>query len=520
VRRDLGDFQTPPALVAAVLDALGPIGRRWPRVLEPTCGRGHFLAGLLARPEPPREIMAIEIQGSHALAAEAVAGTQAAAVATAIVRANLFDLDLGRDLAWRERGPLLVVGNPPWVTNAELGVLESGNLPRKWNVKGARGLEARTGAANFDIAEAVWLKLIDELAAEQATIALLCKMSVARSVLEHAERRALPIAGAWLRRIEARRWFGAEVEACLFQLTLGPGPRAHRVPVFAALDAAAPATEFGFARGRLVNDLAAFERWTFADGTCPLTWRQGIKHDAAAVMELIHDDDSPVTRNKQGAVVDVEPEYVYPLLKGADLARPAGTAPSREHVRRAVIVPQTRIGQDTRPLERAAPRLWAYLSGHAAALARRKSSIYRGRPPFAIFGVGPYSFAPYKAAVSGLHKTPRFRAIGPVGGRPVMLDDTAYFLACGTPEQAALATAILEDEAAQGFLRSLTFRDAKRPITKAVLQRIDLGAIAARADRAALLLRASAHRARLLGGNVSTAGPFAWPDAFDVLFQS
>jgi hypothetical protein len=93
-------------------------------------------------------------------------------------------------------------------------------------------------------------------------------------------------------------------------------------------------------------------------------------------------------------------------------------------------------------------------------------------------------------------------------------------LACGTPEQAALVTAILEDEAAQGFLRSLTFRDAKRPITKAVLQRIDLGAIAARADRAALLMRASAHRARLLGGNVSTAGPFAWPEAFDVLFQS
>ena len=34
--RDLGDFQTPPALVAAILDRLGPVGARWPRVLEPT----------------------------------------------------------------------------------------------------------------------------------------------------------------------------------------------------------------------------------------------------------------------------------------------------------------------------------------------------------------------------------------------------------------------------------------------------------------------------------------------------
>ena len=159
--RDLGDFQTPPALVAAVLDALGPIGRRWPRVLEPTCGRGNFLAGLLAREEPPREIKAVEIQEDHAEAARAVAGPDA------VIRASLFDLDLRRDLDWRERGPLLVVGNPPWVTNAALGVLESGNLPHKWNVKGARGLDARTGAANFDIAEAIWLKLLDELASEE-----------------------------------------------------------------------------------------------------------------------------------------------------------------------------------------------------------------------------------------------------------------------------------------------------------------------------------------------------------------
>ncbi len=263
--RDLGDFQTPPALVAAVLDELGPIGRRWPRVLEPTCGQGHFLAGLLGGAEPPREIIAIEIQDAHADAARGLVQAQGeSAVAVAIVRASLFDLDLRRDLAWRERGPLLVVGNPPWVTSAALGQLESDNLPRKWNVKGARGLDARTGGANFDLAEAVWLKLIDELAGgdDPVTIALLCKMSVARNVLEHALRRALPIAAAALTRIDAARWFGAEVEACLFRLTLatGPGTRVDRVPVFAALGAAAPAAELGFARGRMVADLPGFQR--------------------------------------------------------------------------------------------------------------------------------------------------------------------------------------------------------------------------------------------------------------------
>jgi hypothetical protein len=493
-----------------VLDALGPIGRRWPRVLEPTCGRGHFLAGLLGRPEPPREIKAIEIQADLAASARGVVGE------TAVTHANLFDLDLRRDLCWRESGPLLVLGNPPWVTNAELGVLASGNLPRKWNVKGARGLDARTGASNFDIAEAIWLKLIDEFSseAEPVTIALLCKMSVARNVLEHAERRALPIAEASLSRIEARRWFGAEVDACLFRLSLGPDARADRVPVFADLGATAPIAEIGFARGRLVTDLPEWERWAFADGVCPLTWRQGLKHDAAAVMELIHDNpyDPQALRNKQGMVVEVEPSYVYPLLKGADLAGAPRPRPGR-----AVIVTQTRIGQDTRALEQTAPRLWGYLSAHASVFDRRKSSIYQGRTPYAMFGIGPYSFASYKVAVSGLHKSPSFRAIGPIAGRPVMFDDTSCFLACRSPEQAALVSAILEDEATRNLLGCLTFRDAKRPITKTVLRRLDLAAIADRADRAVLLARADTIFAGLV--DPGAGGSYAWPASLRALLK-
>lgn len=49
--------------------------------------------------------------------------------AITIKQANIFDLDLQKDLTWQENGPLLVLGNPPWVTNAELSILESSNLP-------------------------------------------------------------------------------------------------------------------------------------------------------------------------------------------------------------------------------------------------------------------------------------------------------------------------------------------------------------------------------------------------------
>ena len=70
LRRDLGDFQTPRELAGLVLECLGPIGRRWPRVLEPTCGQGHFIAALLAQKFPPKEIQAVEIQDNHCAAAE------------------------------------------------------------------------------------------------------------------------------------------------------------------------------------------------------------------------------------------------------------------------------------------------------------------------------------------------------------------------------------------------------------------------------------------------------------------
>jgi predicted RNA methylase len=164
VRRDLGDFQTPPELVDAVLDSLGSIGARWPRVLEPTCGRGNFLAGLLALPSPPREIRAVEIQPEHCRAAEEMIRSHRHPEShVSITCGDVFRLDLGRDLNWRERGPLLVVGNPPWITSAELGRLAGASLPPKANVKGLSGLEARTGSSNFDVAEAVWLKLAGEL---------------------------------------------------------------------------------------------------------------------------------------------------------------------------------------------------------------------------------------------------------------------------------------------------------------------------------------------------------------------
>lgn len=519
MKRVYGDFQTPAELVAAVLGRLGPIGRRWPRVLEPTCGVGNFVAGLLTCPDPPREIVGVEIQGdyvrearrrvAHLLHQGAGTGSGAAAAAAAetidrektviapgsgraptrvhIREADFFQLDLRRDLAWEERGPLLVVGNPPWVTAAELGARGHANGPARTNVKGLTGLEALTGSANFDLAEAVWLKLLRELAGEPVAIALLCKLQVARNVLEYARRTGYPVERAAVYRVDGRKWFRASTEACLLVVeTAGeraaggfPGPpEGERVPwepipLFSSVDTAEAEGAMGFARGSLVADAAAYARAAFADGSSRLEWRQGIKHDAAPVMELTAAPDG--YRNGLGERVDVEPEWVYPLCKGADLQRDDPLEAGR-----ALIVTQHHLDDDTRELEHRAPRLWAYLTAHRERFRARKSSIYRGRPDFALFGVGPYAFAPFKVAVAGLHRPVRFRVLGPVDGRPVLLDDTCYFVPCSTEEEASRLAELLNGPPAMDLLRALVFPGSKRAVTKALLQRIDVEAIAAR----------------------------------------
>lgn len=464
-----------------VLECLGPVGEKWPRVLEPTCGYGNFIQGLLSSSSPPCEIQAIEIQDSYLESARDTL-QYSSSTQVAFKKANIFDLNLRHDVRWQSTGPLLIVGNPPWVTNAELGVLGSSNLPNKTNSKSLRGIEALTGSSNFDIAEYIWLKVIRELASEQPTIALLCKTAVARNVLQFARDAALPISRASIRKIDAKKWFGVSVDACLFYVEINREEICYKADVFPSLQAEEPENTIGFVNNRLVANVKEHERSAFADGVCPVTWRQGLKHDAASVMEL-DCDDAGNFRNKLGEFVDVEPEYVYPLLKSSDLAHQIAA-------QKFVIVTQKRLGESTNQLKWSAPRLWSYLTAHADAFERRKSSIYRSKPAFAIFGIGDYSFSLFKVGVSGLHKEPHFRAIGPIEERPVMLDDTSYFIACSSAEQAALLSSLLNDPACLDLIRSLIFLDSKRPITKKILQRINLKALIEKSDRDSLLARA------------------------------
>lgn len=469
--RDFGDFQTPQDIVSSVLTLLQRRGIRWERVLEPTSGRGSFIEGLLAQERPPRDIIAIEIQNSHIRRVRELAQTAPTGVHVTALQANFFDVRL-ESLPWYSEGDLLVLGNPPWVTNSELGVLNSANTPAKTNVLGLAGLAAMTGASNFDLGTAVWLKLLTALAPQRPTIALLCKTSVARDVLRFARYNSIGIRDAAIYHIDAKRAFGAAVDACLFVLTVESSATEYEATIYSGLRLPSQYERTISVGGDLVvRDREAFAASSQFSGACLLEWRQGIKHDAAAVMELQQCPDGALI-NKRGEVVSAEEQYVFPLLKSSDLHRRR----IRENGRR-VIVPQRSLKEDLQDLQQRAPALFSYLNAHRGAFEARKSSIYRGKAPFSVFGIGPYSFASYKVAVAGLYLTPRFRVVGPYDGKPVLFDDTCYFAACDDLSQACLVAVLLNSEAALAFIASMTFSGSKRPITKALLQKIDLVAL-------------------------------------------
>ncbi len=501
----------PLLLVKAVFACLSRDGKTWTRVLEPTCGRGAFIAGAMTLNAAPREIFGIEIQEDHVATARALA-QPTPSINTTILQQDIFTTHLRKDIPWEDSGPLLVIGNPPWVTNAELGTLGSKNLPKKTNLKNLPGFAAMTGDSNFDIAEYIWLKLLRELAHEHPTVALLCKTATARNVLLFAATIGLPLGGATIRRIDAKRWFNVSVDACLFTVDVGQRPSKYEIDVYTDLESTIPTSTIGVVDGKLIANVDARSAFGHLDGRFPFTWRQGLKHDAASVVELTYDDKGNLA-NKHGEPVQVESDYIYPLLKGSDVGGKRQNKPMR-----AIILPQKRLGDLTHQLAYQAPQLWSYLEAHRAAFDQRKSSIYRRQPPFAYFGLGDYCFSQYKVAISGMHKTPVFRAIGPRQGRPVMFDDTCYFVSCSSGMQAALIASLLNDPMSLAFLNSIAFWDAKRPITKKLLQRIDLIALLHQIDRSHLMPRANATLAELEDAHHAE---YRWPASLEsVLMDS
>lgn len=464
-RTEFGDFQTPADLAQNVCESLLKAGVSPASILEPTCGRGSFLLAAARTFTSAEKMAGVEINPQYSQYAQQSLNRLGTDIPFEIVTADFFSFPWEAFIR-RLPQPLLIVGNPPWVTNTELGTLDSKNVPRKSNFQNHRGIDAITGKGNFDISEYMLLRAIEWLNDTSGTLAMLCKTAVARKILVQAWKKRFRIKRADIYLVDASTHFGAAVDAGLFVVQFDPGVTTFECRVHPDLETPANST-FGTCNDRLVADVARYARWRHLDGRKRGTWRSGIKHDCSKVMQFVPEGSK--YRNGLGELVDLEHKYLYPVLKSSDLANHLSPQP-----RYYMLVPQRFIGEQTDNIRHDAPHTWKYLVEHGAFLDQRSSSIYRKRPRFSVFGIGDYSFAPWKIAIAGLYKTLTFRLVRPFHGRPVVLDDTCYFYSSGSEKEAMVVLEMLNSPAASEFLSSLIFWDDKRPVTAELLNRLDL----------------------------------------------
>ncbi len=469
-KKAYGDFQTPPSLAGAAVAALQRLGVEPGSVLEPTCGKGAFLlAAFQTFPEVTRFI-GVDINDQYLQELQLQISSLTRRDVIQLRHGNFFAFDwqaLLNDLLQ----PILIVGNPPWVTGSDLGIWESDNLPPKSNFQRRRGFDAITGKSNFDISEWMLLQHLSWLENRRGVIAVLCKTAVARKVLLQAWKQRLPVTGAEVFLIDTQKHFDAAVDACFLVIDMSGNVNSSDCAVYDDLNATQPSQRMGYHDDIVLSNVDLYRRWRHLSGTNKAyIWRSGVKHDCAKVMEFERVGDK--YRNGTGELIGLEEDYIYPMLKSSDI----GNGQVR-YGRKYMLVTQKHVGEDTTRIKRIAPKTWRYLEANQEAFEKRSSSIYQNRPKYSIFGVGDYSFANWKVAISGFYKRLSFKLIEPYQGKTVVLDDTTYFLPCWSKAEAVFISTLLNSKTAKEFFESMIFWADKRPITSEILKRLDIQAL-------------------------------------------
>ncbi len=468
---EYGDWQTNMDLAIKICLLLKEKGMDPKVIIEPTCGKGHFIIAALHVFDNIEDVFGVEIYKPYIdelkkqILQYYIDNPNKEKANIHLYHQSVFDFDfvnIKQKLNGRET---LVLGNPPWVTNSKLGGINSSNLPKKTNFKKLNGIDAVTGKSNFDIAEYISRQIIEFLSGENAHLAFLLKNSVIKNIVYGQQKNGQMISDIQQYNIDAKKEFGVSVAAALF--ICYTRNKVGEQCVVNNFYNRQHIQEYGWVNDRFVSDILSYQNYAFLDGSSPLKWRSGIKHDCAKVMELIYDGIQ--YKNGYGEIVNIEESLIYPLLKSSDIK--GGTISS---TRKYVIVTQQATSDDTECIKIKYPKTYQYLLKHSEELDNRGSRIYKGRPRFCLFGIGKYSFKPYKIAISGLYKKPMFTIVTPISGKSVMLDDTCYMLGLNTLEEATFTQELLNSIPVQSFIESIVFIDAKRAINKDLLMRIDL----------------------------------------------
>lgn len=454
---EFGDYQTPIEFCDKVIDILKENKIEPTIILEPTFGKGNFIKSSEKKYTKLKHIYGIELNKVY------YDNSRTFSKKFTGFNENIFSFDHSKLISKiKNNDKLLILGNPPWITNSQLMAENLENLPKKNNFKKLKGMDPITGASNFDICEYIILDLLNNYKNIDGNISMLCKTTVAINIIKEINNYDFNLSEIKIYNFDAKKIFGVNCQACLFIAKIG-NVKQNYAEVYDIINPNEELYEMGWKNNRFYSKI---EDESDIDGEFPFEWRQGVKHDCSKVMEL-EKKNKNLYKNKMNEEVKIEDDFVYPLLKSSGLKNNY-----IDECKIYVIVTQTKVKQDTKYIKDKNPNLWKYLNDHKSYFDNRKSSIYKKAPDFCMFGIGDYSFSKYKVAISGFYKEPNFVVL--VGNeKPIMLDDTCYFISLKSEKEALITMTLLNSKIVKDFLNSVAFLDKKRPYTKEILRRID-----------------------------------------------
>lgn len=466
---EFGDYQTPKSLAHNVLELLKSKRYDFSNIIEPTFGKGNFIEEIPNVMSNTKSIRGLELQSEYYNEA---LSKRVQGINYDLHNEDFFTFDIKKLFSNDEDN--LIVGNLPWVTVSQLSTFESRNIPKKANIKGLNGYDALTGKSNFDIAEYMSLSLLNVMnnLKTKSVLALLVKNIVAKNIIKYIPNSNINPSRFNIYTIDAKKEFGVSVDACLMIIEFNGNHKfSNTVDEFSLYNPQKLIRTFGWLNDNFVSDVSAYKDFELFDHITNWDWRSGIKHDASKVMELRRTKNGWINGLKEEYSDDqLDSKYIYPLVKSSDVRK----QDIHSEFRKYVIVTQTKPQEDTSHIHDDSPTTWSYLVSHKDYFEKRKSSIYRNSPDYSIFGIGDYSFTNYKVAISGMYKIPRFSILPEINNKPVMTDDTVYFVGFDNLKDAEVFSAVLNGKIAQKLIYSLTFTDSKRPYTKDLLKRIDV----------------------------------------------
>jgi len=193
----------------------------------------------------------------------------------------------------------------------------------------------------------------------------------------------------------------------------------------------------------------------YTGGANGVYWLEVVKRRPDGIV-VVRNLRTGAKREVEHVEVAIEPDLLYPLLRGRDVDRWL-SQPSA-----FILLPQdpvARKGIDEGLMQSRYIRTYRYLKHFEKALKERRDRgtrgiIEKGGPFYSVFGVGNYTMSPWKVLWREVSNDLNAVAVGSVSGKPVVPDHTLIMVSCGSKEEAYYLAAILNSAPARLLVRS------------------------------------------------------------------